>query len=65
MIDKEVARLFDRRSALFLTGGAILTSVLVIRMLQMQLFDYRDYTKKYGVSPNTVFNKNIKKWPLG
>lgn len=26
---------------------------------------YRDYTKKYGVSPNTVFNKNIKKWPLG
>lgn len=26
---------------------------------------YRDYTKKYGVSPNTVFNKNIKNWPLG
>ncbi len=46
MIDKEVARLFDRRSALFLTGGAILTSVLVLRMLQMQLFDYREYTKK-------------------
>ena len=46
MIDKEVARLFDRRSALFLTGGAVLTSVLVMRMLQMQLFEYRDYTKK-------------------
>ena len=46
MIDKEVARLFDRRSALFLTGGAVLTSVLVMRMLQMQLFNYRDYTKK-------------------
>ena len=46
MIDKEVARTFDRRSALFLTGGAVLTSVLVMRMLQMQLFNYRDYTKK-------------------
>ena len=46
MIDKEVARTFDRRSALFLTGGAVLTSVLVMRMLQMQLFNYRDYAKK-------------------
>lgn len=46
MIDKEVARLFDRRSALFLTGGVVLTSVLVMRMLQMQLFNYREYTKK-------------------
>ena len=46
MIDKEVARLFDRRSALFLTGGAVLTSVLILRMLQMQLFNYREYTKK-------------------
>lgn len=46
MIDKEVARTFDRRSALFLTGGAILTSVLVMRMLQMQLFNYREYTTK-------------------
>lgn len=25
---------------------------------------YREYTKKYGVSPNTAYNKNIKKWPL-
>ena len=46
MIDKEVARTFDRRSALFLTGGAVLTSVLVLRMLQMQLFNYREYTQK-------------------
>ncbi len=46
MIDKEVARTFDRRSALFLTGGVVLTSVLVMRMLQMQLFNYREYTKK-------------------
>ena len=46
MIDTEVARTFDRRSALFLTGGAILTSVLIMRMLQMQLFEYRNYTKK-------------------
>ena len=46
MIDTEVARTFDRRSALFLTGGAILTSGLVLRMLQMQLFSYRDYKRK-------------------
>ena len=46
MIDKEVARTFDRRSALFLTAGAVLTSALVLRMLQMQLFNYREYTQK-------------------
>lgn len=46
MIDTEVARTFDRRSALFLTAGAVLTSALVLRMLQMQLFNYREYTKK-------------------
>ena len=46
MIDKEVARTFDRRSALFLTAGAVMTSALVLRMLQMQLFSYRDYKKK-------------------
>ena len=46
MIDKEVARTFDRRSALFLSGGAILTSLLVLRMLQMQVFNYRDFLKK-------------------
>lgn len=46
MIDTEVARTFDRRSALFLTAGAVLTSALVLRMLQMQLFNYREYTRK-------------------
>ena len=46
MIDKEVARTFDRRAALFLTGGTILTSVLILRMLQMQVFNYREYTAK-------------------
>ncbi len=46
MIDTEVARTFDRRSALFLTGGAILTSVLIMRMLQMQVFEYKDYLRK-------------------
>lgn len=56
MIDKEVARLFDRRSALFLSGGAILTSVLVMRMLQMQVFNYRDYLKK---SENNSFRIQI------
>lgn len=46
MIDLEVSRMFDRRSALFLTTGAILTSVLVLRMLQMQLFNYQSYKQK-------------------
>lgn len=46
MIDKEISRTFDRRSALFLTAGAVLTSVLVMRMLQMQLVGYQDYKKK-------------------
>ena len=46
MIDTEVARTFDRRSALFLTGGAILTSVLVMRMLQMQIFEHKEYSRK-------------------
>lgn len=46
MIDKEVARVFDRRSALFLTGGAVLTSFLVLRMFQMQVFSYRNYKRK-------------------
>ena len=56
MIDKEVARLFDRRSALFLTAGAVLTSALIMRMLQMQLFNYREYTKK---SENNSFRIQI------
>ena len=46
MIDTEVSRTFDRRSALFLTGGAVLTSALILRMLQMQLFSYQEYKKK-------------------
>ena len=46
MIDTEIARTFDRRSALFLTGGAIMTSVLVLRMLQMQVFEYKSYLQK-------------------
>ncbi|MBR2510927.1 MAG: hypothetical protein IKB59_02040, partial [Alphaproteobacteria bacterium] len=46
MIDIEVSRTFDRRSALFLTTGAVLTSVLILRMLQMQVFKYKDFKKK-------------------
>ena len=46
MIDTEVSRTFDRRSALFLTAGAVLTSALVLRMLQMQLFSYNNYKRK-------------------
>lgn len=56
MIDTEVARTFDRRSALFLTAGAVLTSALVLRMLQMQVFNYREYTKK---SENNSFRIQI------
>ena len=56
MIDIEVGHTFDRRSALFLTTGAVLTSVLVLRMLQMQLFNYRDYKRK---SENNSFRIQI------
>lgn len=56
MIDTEVARTFDRRSALFLTGGAILTSVLIMRMLQMQVFEYKDYLRK---SENNSFRIQV------
>lgn len=56
MIDTEVSRTFDRRSALFLTAGAVLTSALVLRMLQMQLFGYQDYKKK---SENNSFRIQI------
>ncbi len=56
MIDNEVARTFDRRSALFLTGGAVLTSILVLRMLQMQVFEYKTYTRK---SENNSFRIQV------
>jgi penicillin-binding protein 2 len=56
MIDIEVGHTLDRRSALFLTTGAILTSVLVLRMLQMQVFNYRDYKRK---SENNSFRIQI------
>ena len=61
MIDTEVARTFDRRSALFLTGGVVLTSVLVLRMLQMQVFNYKEYSRKsennsFRITPRTPFN---------
>lgn len=56
MIDMEVANTFDRRSALFLTGGAVLTSVLILRMLQMQVFEYKNYSRK---SENNSFRVQI------
>lgn len=56
MIDKEISLQFDRRSALFLTTGMVLTSALVLRMLQMQVFNYRDYKKK---SENNSFRIQI------
>ena len=56
MIDSEISKLFDRRSALFLTGGVILTSALILRMLQMQVFNYRDYKQK---SENNSFRIQI------
>ena len=56
MIDLEISQQFDRRSAIFLTGGAVLTSVLIMRMLQMQVFNYHDYKKK---SENNSFRIQI------
>ena len=62
MIDNEVSNTFDRRSALFLTGGAILTSVLVLRMLQMQVFNHKSYLKQ---SENNSFRIQINMPPRG
>lgn len=56
MIDTEISNTFDRRSALFLTAGAVLTSALVLRMLQMQLFNYKEYKQK---SENNSFRIQI------
>ena len=56
VIDTEVSRTFDRRSALFLTTGAVLTSALVLRMLYMQVFKYRDFKEK---SENNLFRIQI------
>jgi len=56
MIDTEISKQFDRRSAIFLTGGMFLTSFLVLRMLQMQVFNYKTYKKK---SENNSFRIQI------
>lgn len=56
MIDTEISKQFDRRSALFLTTGMFLTSGLVLRMLQMQIFGYHEYKKK---SENNSFRIQI------
>ncbi|MDR1206950.1 MAG: penicillin-binding protein 2 [Rickettsiales bacterium] len=45
MLDKQIAQTFDRRAALFITGMAVLTSMLVLRMLQMQVFQHGKYKK--------------------
>ncbi|MCL1785846.1 MAG: penicillin-binding protein 2 [Alphaproteobacteria bacterium] len=45
MLDKHVSLTFDRRSAMFITGGIVLTSALVMRMLHMQVFQYGKYRK--------------------
>ncbi len=46
MIDKEISKTFDRRTTLFIGGFTVITSLLVMRMLQMQLFNYKTYKKK-------------------
>jgi penicillin-binding protein 2 len=43
MIDRESALIFDRRSALFITGGSIMTAIILARMLQLQLFGFKKY----------------------
>ena len=45
MLDKEISATFDRRSALFLTGGAVLTAALLLRMLQLQVFEHKKYKR--------------------
>lgn len=54
MIDKELAATFDRRSALFITGGVILTSLLVLRMLQLQVFENKKYKRLSGNNSSRI-----------
>ena len=46
MIDTEVARLFDRRSTLFLTAGGFRPSVFIFRVVQRWVFYLSDKKKK-------------------
>ena len=62
MIDKEISNIFDRRSALFLGGVTVLTSVLILRMLQMQVFNHKSYLKQ---SENNSFRIQINMPPRG
>ena len=45
MFDREVDATFDRRSALFLGGVAVLSAILLARMLQMQVFQHKKYKR--------------------
>ncbi len=46
MIDKEIVNTFDRRTTMILGGMGVITSVLILRMLQMQVFNYKTYKKR-------------------
>ncbi|MCL2538284.1 MAG: penicillin-binding protein 2 [Alphaproteobacteria bacterium] len=56
MLDWEVSRTFDRRSALFITGGVLLTSILVMRMLQLQVFQHKKYRR---LAENNTFRVRV------
>ncbi len=45
MIDRELSAIFDRRSVLLISGGLIMTSILVMRMVQLQVFSHKHYKK--------------------
>jgi len=43
MIDSQIPIMFDRRAAIIIAGGVILTSALVLRKMQFQIFQHRRY----------------------
>ncbi len=45
MLDKELSSLYDRRSAMVLSAGVILTSFIVLRLVHLQVFEHKKYKK--------------------
>jgi penicillin-binding protein 2 len=57
MIDNYQKQVFDRRAALVIGGSWILTSILVLRMLSLQVFGRKKYRR---LSENNIFRIKVE-----
>ncbi|MDR2268957.1 MAG: penicillin-binding protein 2 [Rickettsiales bacterium] len=57
MIDSYQKILFDRRAALMITGAGVLTSMLVLQMLHLQIFNRNKYRK---LSQNNIYRVKVE-----